>query len=77
VGSSGGGIEATKEEVCRNTKGTCISIYYQGLDRADESIRKLPESTWWSSNGTTREKNVSWVSLFINSLAPMLVSWVQ
>src|SRR5690606_23717892 len=32
-----GGIEAAKE-VCRNTKGPIASIYYQGLDRADESI---------------------------------------
>src|SRR5690554_6191713 len=32
-----GGIEAAKE-VCRNTKGPVASIYYQGLDRADESI---------------------------------------
>ncbi len=32
-----GGVEAAKE-VCRNTKGPVASIYYQGLDRADESI---------------------------------------
>ena len=30
-----GGIEAAKD-VCRNTKGPVASIYYQGLDRADE-----------------------------------------
>ena len=34
---SSGGIDAAKE-VCRNTKGPVASIYYQGLDRADESI---------------------------------------
>src|SRR5690554_7711850 len=32
-----GGIEAAKE-VCRNTKGPVASIYYQGLDRADEGV---------------------------------------
>ena len=32
-----GGIEAAKE-VCRNTKGPVASIYYQGLDRANESV---------------------------------------
>lgn len=32
-----GGVEAAKE-VCRNTSGPVASIYYQGLDRADESI---------------------------------------
>ena len=32
-----GGIEAAKE-VCRNTKGPVASIFYQGLDRADEDI---------------------------------------
>jgi len=32
-----GGIEAAKE-VCRNTKGPVASIYYQGLDRADETV---------------------------------------
>src|SRR5690606_39191918 len=32
-----GGIEAAME-VCRNTRGPVASIYYQGLERADESI---------------------------------------
>jgi biopolymer transport protein ExbB len=32
-----GGVEAAKE-VCRNTKGPVASIYYQGLDRAGESL---------------------------------------
>ena len=32
-----GGIEAAKE-ICRNTKGPVASIFYQGLDRADEDI---------------------------------------
>ena len=32
-----GGINAAKE-VCRNTPGPVASIFYQGLDRADESL---------------------------------------
>lgn len=67
-----GGIEAAKE-VCRNTKGPVASIYYQGLDRADESIESA-EKAVVSYGGVQMgqlEKNVSWVSLFI-ALAPML-----
>ena len=32
-----GGSEAAKE-VCRNTPGTVASIFYQGLDRADDGV---------------------------------------
>lgn len=67
-----GGVEAAKE-VCRNTKGPVASIYYQGLDRADESI-DAAEKAVVSYGGVQMgqlEKNVSWVSLFI-ALAPML-----
>ena len=32
-----GGTEAAKE-VCRNTSGPVASIFYQGLDRADDSV---------------------------------------
>ncbi len=67
-----GGIEAAKE-VCRNTKGPVASIYYQGLDRASESI-DAAEKAVVSYGGVQMgqlEKNVSWVSLFI-ALAPML-----
>ncbi|NND61944.1 MAG: MotA/TolQ/ExbB proton channel family protein [Flavobacteriaceae bacterium] len=67
-----GGIEAAKE-VCRNTKGPVASIYYQGLDRAGESI-EAAEKAVVSYGGVQMgqlEKNVSWISLFI-ALAPML-----
>ena len=67
-----GGIEAAKE-VCRNTKGPVASIYYQGLDRADENI-DAAEKAVVSYGGVQMgllEKNVSWISLFI-SIAPML-----
>src|SRR5690625_6515058 len=32
-----GGVEEAKE-LCRNTRGPVASIYYQGLDRADEGL---------------------------------------
>ena len=67
-----GGIEAAKE-VCRNTKGPVASIYYQGLDRADESIDAAEKAVigYGGVQMGQLEKNVSWVSLFI-ALAPML-----
>ncbi len=67
-----GGIEAAKE-VCRNTKGPVASIYYQGLDRAGESVESA-EKAVVSYGGVQMgqlEKNVSWLSLFI-AIAPML-----
>jgi len=69
---SSGGVEAAKE-VCRNTKGPVASIYYQGLDRAGESI-EAAEKAVVSYGGVQMgqlEKNVSWLSLFI-AIAPML-----
>ncbi|MDR6300098.1 MotA/TolQ/ExbB proton channel family protein [Mesonia maritima] len=67
-----GGVEAAKE-VCRNTKGPVASIYYQGLDRADESIESAEKAVvaYGGVQMGQLEKNVSWVSLFI-ALAPML-----
>ena len=67
-----GGIEAAKE-VCRNTKGPVASIYYQGLDRADEGIDAAEKAVvaYGGVQMGQLEKNVSWVSLFI-ALAPML-----
>ena len=67
-----GGIEAAKE-VCRNTKGPVASIYYQGLDRADEGPEAAEKAVvaYGGVQMGQLEKNVSWVSLFI-ALAPML-----
>ena len=67
-----GGVEAAKE-VCRNTKGPVASIYYQGLDRAGESVESAEKSVvaYGGVQMGQLEKNVSWLSLFIAS-APML-----
>ncbi len=67
-----GGIEAAKE-VCRNTKGPVASIYYQGLDRAGDSIESAEKAVvaYGGVQMGQLEKNVSWLSLFI-ATAPML-----
>jgi biopolymer transport protein ExbB len=67
-----GGVEAAKE-VCRNTKGPVASIYYQGLDRAGESIESAEKAViaYGGVQMGQLEKNVSWLSLFI-AVAPML-----
>lgn len=69
---SSGGVEAAKE-VCRNTKGPVASIFYQGLDRADEGVESAEKAVvaYGGVQMGQLEKNVSWISLFI-ALAPML-----
>ncbi|OQY05935.1 MAG: flagellar motor protein MotA [Bacteroidetes bacterium 4572_117] len=67
-----GGVEAAKE-VCRNTKGPVASIFYQGLDRADEGVEIVEKSvvSYGSVQMGLLEKGLTWLALFI-SLAPML-----
>lgn len=67
-----GGVEAAKE-VCRNTKGPVASIYYQGLERAGDSIESAEKAVvaYGGVQMGQLEKNVSWLSLFI-AVAPML-----
>jgi biopolymer transport protein ExbB len=67
-----GGIEAAKE-VCRETRGPVASIFYQGLDRADQGIDVVEKSvvSYGSVQMGLMEKNLSWISLFI-AIAPML-----
>ena len=67
-----GGVEAAKD-VCRNNRGPVASIFYQGLDRADQGIDVVEKSvvSYGSVQMGLLEKNLSWISLFI-SVAPML-----
>ena len=67
-----GGIEAAKD-VCRNTRGPVASIFYQGLDRADEGIEVVEKSviSYSGVQAGLLERGLSWIALFI-SLAPML-----
>ncbi len=67
-----GGVEAAKE-VCRNTKGPVASIFYQGLDRAEEGVEMVEKSvvSYGSVQMGLLEKGLTWLALFI-SLAPML-----
>ena len=69
---SSGGIDAAKE-LCRNTKGPVASIFYQGLDRANEGVESAEKAVvaYGGVQMGQLEKNVSWISLFI-ALAPML-----
>nr|WP_299032243.1 MotA/TolQ/ExbB proton channel family protein [uncultured Tenacibaculum sp.] len=69
---SSGGVEAAKE-VCRNTKGPVASIFYQGLERADEGLEAAEKAVvgYGGVQMGLLEKNISWISLFI-ALAPML-----
>ncbi len=67
-----GGVEAAKE-VCRNTRGPVASIFYQGLDRADEGIEVVEKSvvSYGSVQMGLLERGLTWISLMI-SIAPML-----
>jgi biopolymer transport protein ExbB len=67
-----GGVNAAKEYL-RNTKGPVASIFYQGLERADEGLDMVEKSV--ISYGGVQigqlDKGLSWIQLFI-ALAPML-----
>lgn len=67
-----GGVEAAKD-VCRNTRGPIASIFYQGLDRANEGVEMVEKSvvSYGGVQMGLLEKGLSWLSLFI-ALAPML-----
>jgi biopolymer transport protein ExbB len=67
-----GGVDAAKE-ICRDTRGPVASIFYQGLDRADEGVEAAEKSlvSYGSVQMGLLEKNLSWISLFI-AIAPML-----
>ncbi len=67
-----GDVERAKE-VCKSTRGPIASIFYQGLNRADEGLDVVEKSivSYGSVQMGLLEKGLVWISLFI-SLAPML-----
>lgn len=67
-----GGIPAAKEYL-RNAQGPVASIFYQGLERADEGLDMVEKSvvSYGGVQMGLLEKGLSWISLFI-ALAPML-----
>lgn len=67
-----GGIEAAKD-VCRNTPGPIASIFFQGLDRAQEGIDVVEKSivSYGGIQEGLLERGLSWIALFI-ALGPML-----
>ena len=67
-----GGVEAAKE-ICRNTRGPIASIYYQGLDRANQGLDAVEKAvvSYGSVQTGQLESGLSWLSLFI-SLSPSL-----
>ena len=68
-----GNLEGAKE-LCRNTRGPVASIFYQGLDRADQGSIDIVEKSVVSYGSVQMgqlEKGLVWLSLFI-ALAPML-----
>jgi len=61
-----GDVEAAKQ-LCRDTRGPVASVFYQGLDRYDESMEEI-DKTVVSYGGvqTARlETNMSWIGFFI------------
>ena len=68
-----GNLDGAKE-ICRNTRGPVASIFYQGLDRADQGSIDVVEKSVVSYGSVQMgqlEKGLVWLSLFI-ALAPML-----
>ena len=68
-----GNIEGAKE-ICRNTRGPVASIFYQGLDRADQGSIDIIEKSVVSYGSVQMgqlDKGLVWLALFI-ALAPML-----
>lgn len=67
-----GDVDKAKE-IARATPGPIASIFYQGLDRADEGVDMVEKSivSYGSVQMGRLESGLIWISLFI-ALAPML-----
>ena len=61
------------QELCRNTKGSVASVFYQAIARRGEGLEGVEKSivSYGSVQMAMLEKGLVWIALFI-SLAPML-----
>jgi len=61
------------QELCRSTKGTVASIFYQAISRRGEGIEGVEKAivSYGSVQMSLLEKGLVWIALFI-ALAPML-----
>jgi biopolymer transport protein ExbB len=67
-----GNLEAAKE-LCRNTRGPVASVFYQGLDRYNETIDDIDKAvvSYGGVQTARLETNMSWIGFFI-AVAPSL-----
>ncbi|NLJ82326.1 MAG: MotA/TolQ/ExbB proton channel family protein [Bacteroidales bacterium] len=67
-----GDVEAAKE-ICRNTRGPVASVFYQGLDRYNESMEEIEKSvvSYGGVQTARLESNMSWLGFCI-AAAPSL-----
>lgn len=67
-----GDVEAAKT-LCRNTRGPVASVFYQGLDRYDQSLDEIEKAvvSYGSVQTARLETNMSWIGFCI-SVAPSL-----
>ena len=67
-----GNVEAAKQ-LCRDTRGPVASVFYQGLDRYDESIEDIDKAvvSYGGVQTARLETNMSWIGFFI-AVAPSL-----
>lgn len=61
------------ENLCRNTRGSVASIFYQAISRRNEGVEGVEKSivSYGSVQMALLEKGLIWISLFI-AIAPML-----
>jgi biopolymer transport protein ExbB len=67
-----GDVEKAKE-LCRNTRGPVASVFYQGLERFDESLEDIDKAVvaYGGVQTARMETNMSWIGFFI-AVSPSL-----
>ncbi len=67
-----GDVEKAKE-ICRNTRGPVASVFYQGLDRYNESMEEIEKAiiSYGGVQTARLETNMSWIGFCI-AVAPSL-----